>query len=193
MARKIKKLYPALKHGAYSASGLLPGEDPVAFEELHQNLIAYYEPNGPLQEYTILDVARTIWRKENLQTFRIAEAARKRHLAIRAEMIPSATPALQHLEYLRDDWIPPTAAEIETATEAAEARARQELGESYKFVELGDLATPAQLLAELEVEERLDARIDRLLKRYAMLKTFESLNSRSSTELPRIPGPKKAA
>jgi len=193
MARRIKKLYPALKHGAYSASGLLPGEDPVAFEELHQNLIAYYEPNGPLQEYTILDVARTIWRKENLQTFRIAEAARKRHLAIRAEMIPSATPALQHLEYLRDDWIPPTTAEIETATEAAEARARQELGESYKFVELGDLATPAQLLAELEVEERLDARIDRLLKRYAMLKTFESLNSRSSTELPRIPGPKKAA
>ena len=193
MARKIKKLYPALKHGAYSASGLLPGEDPVAFEELHQNLIAYYEPNGPLQEYTILDVARTIWRKENLQTFRVAEAARKRHSAIRAEMVPPATPALQHLEYLGDDWIPPTAAEIEAATETAEARARQELGENYKFVELGDLATPAQLLAELQVEERLDARIDKLLKRYAILKTFESLNSRSSTELPRIPGPKKAA
>ena len=192
MARKIKKLYPALKHGAYSASGLLPGEDPVAFEELRQNLIAYYEPNGPLQEYTVLDIVRTIWRKENLQTFRIAEAARKRHSAIRAQMIPSAPPALQPLEYLRDDWIPPTAAEIEAATEAAEARARQELGGNYKFVELGDLATPAQLLAELEVEERLDARIDKLLKRYAILKTFDALNSRSSTEL-RIPGPKKAA
>ena len=192
MARRIKKLYPALKHGAYSASRLLPGEDPVAFEELRQNLIAYYEPNGPLQEYTVLDIVRTIWRKENLQTFRIAEAARKRHSAIRAQMIPSATPALQHLEYLRDDWIPPTAAEIEAATEAAEARARQELGGNYKFVELGDLATPAQLLAELEVEERLDARIDKLLKRYAILKTFDALNSRSSAEL-RIPGPKKAA
>ena len=193
MARRIKKLYPALKHGAYSASRLLPGEDPVACEELRQNLIAYYEPNGPLQEYTVLDIVRTIWRKENLQTFRIAEAARKRHSAIRAQMIPSAPPALQPLEYLRDDWIPPTAAEIEAATEAAEARARQELGGNYKFVELGDLATPAQLLAELEVEERLDARIDKLLKRYAILKTFESLTSRSSTELPRIPGPKKAA
>jgi|SRR6516165_852058 hypothetical protein len=192
MARRIKKLYPALKHGAYSASRLLPGEDPVAFEELRQNLIAYYEPNGPLQEYTVLDIVRTIWRKENLQTFRIAEAARKRHSAIRAQMIPSAPPALQPLEYLRDDWIPPTAAEIEAATEAAEARARQELGGNYKFVELGDLATPAQLLAELEVEERLDARIDKLLKRYAILKTFDALNSRSSTEL-RIPGPKKAA
>jgi len=165
---------------------------PVAFEELRQNLIAYYEPNGPLQEYTVLDIVRTIWRKENLQTFRIAEAARKRHSAIRAQMIPSAPPALQPLEYLRDDWIPPTAAEIEAATEAAEARARQELGGNYKFVELGDLATPAQLLAELEVEERLDARIDKLLKRYAILKTFDALNSRSSTEL-RIPGPKKAA
>ena len=69
MARKIKKLYPALKHGAYSASGLLPGEDPVAFEELHQNLIAFYEPNGPLQESTILDVARTIGAKKTCKLF----------------------------------------------------------------------------------------------------------------------------
>jgi hypothetical protein len=59
---------------------------------------------------------------------------------------------------------------------------------------MGDLATPAQMLAELDVEERLDARIDKLFKRLAMLKTYKSLSSaKSPTELPRISGSKKAA
>jgi hypothetical protein len=61
---------------------------------------------------------------------------------------------------------------------------------------MGDLATSAQLLADLDVEERLDARIDKLFKRLAMLKAFKSLSSatpRPSTEPPRLSGPKKAA
>jgi hypothetical protein len=35
MAVRVKKIHPALKHGGYSATGLLPGEDPAAFEKLH--------------------------------------------------------------------------------------------------------------------------------------------------------------
>jgi hypothetical protein len=69
-------------------------------------------------------------------------------------------------------------------------------GENYKFVEMGDLATPAQMLEELDVEERLDARIERLFEKLAAFKAFKSLSSaksRMSTELPRISGPKKAA
>jgi hypothetical protein len=195
MSVGVKRRHPALKHGGYSATGLLPGEDRAAFEKLHQDLQAELCPQGPFEEDTVADIARWMWRKKNLNTFRIAEAARKHHSAIQSEMIPSTMPP-NLLEYLRDDWAPPTAAELEAATEAAEARAREELGQSYKFVEMGDLATPAQMLAELDVEERLDARIDKLFKRLAMLKTFKSLSSAkslSSTELPRISGPKKAA
>jgi hypothetical protein len=193
MSVRVKKPHPALKHGGYSATGLLPGEDRAAFEKLHRDLQAELRPDGPFEEDIVADIARWMWRKKNLNTFRIAEAARKYHSAIQSEMIPTPPNPLEY-EYLRDDWAPPAAAELEAATEAAEARAREELGQSYKFVEMGDLATLAQMLAELDVEERLDARIDKLFKRLAMLKTYKSLSSaKSPTELPRISGSKKAA
>ena len=192
---RVKKLYPALKHGGYSATGLLPGEDPVAFEKLHRDLISELCPDGPLQEDTVFDIARLTWRKQNLETFRVAEAARERASAIRSEMIPSTTPPLDFpLLGVSSDWSPPDPADVEAATEAAEARARKELGENYKFVEMGDLATATQMLADLEVEERLNAMIDKLLKRLWMLQASKSLSSpASSTTLPRISGPKKAA
>jgi hypothetical protein len=41
---KFKKRHPALKHGAYSATAVLPGENPAKFEELHQALIAEVAP-----------------------------------------------------------------------------------------------------------------------------------------------------
>jgi len=189
---RVKKLYPALKHGGYSATGLLPGEDPVAFEKLQRDLISEHCPDGPLQEDTVFDIARLMWRKQNLETFRIAEAARKRHSAIRSEMIPSTEPPL--LGFQSRDWSPPDPADVEAATEAAEAQARKELGENYKFVEMGDLATATQMLADLEVEERLNAMIDKRLKRLWMLQASKSLSSTaSSTTLPRLSGPKKVA
>ena len=193
MGVRVKKLYPALKHGGYSATGLLPGEDLAAFEKLHQDLRLEYCPDGPLQEDTVRDIARWTWRKQNLGTFRIAEAARERASAIRSEMIPSTTPP-SDLPLIEDDWSPPDPADVEAATEAAEAQARKELGEDYKFVEMGDLATATQMLADLEVEERLNAMIDRLLKRLWMLKASKSLSpTASSTTLPRLSAPKKAA
>ena len=192
---RVKKLHPALKHGGYSATGLLPGEDPVAFEKLHRDLISELCPDGPLQEDTVFDIARVMWRKQNLETFRVAKAARERASAIRSEMIPSTVPPLDFpLLGVASDWSPPDPADVEAATEAAEARARKELGENYKFVEMGDLATATQMLADLEVEERLNAMIDKLLKRLWMLKASKTLSPpASSTTLPRISGPKKAA
>jgi hypothetical protein len=191
---RVKKLYPALKHGGYSATGLLPGEDPAAFEKLHRDLISELCPDGPLQEDTVFDIARLMWRKQNLETFRIAEAARKRHSAIRSEMIPSTAPPLLGFPILgSSDWTRPDPADVEAATEAAEAQARKELGENYKFVEMEDL-TATQMFADLEVEERLNAMIDKLLKRLWMLQASKSLSSTaSSTTLPRLSGPKNAA
>jgi len=191
---RVKKLYPALKHGGYSATGLLPGEDPAAFEKLHRDLISEHCPDGPLQEDTVFDIARLMWRKQNLETFRIAEAARKRHSAITSEMIPSTEPPLLGFPMGSRDWSPPDPADVEAATEAAEAQARKELGENYKFVEMGDLATATQMLADLEIEERLNAMIDKRLKRLWMLQASKSLSSTaSSTSLPRLSGPKNAA
>jgi hypothetical protein len=59
---------------------------------------------------------------------------------------------------------------------------------------MGDLATATQMLADLEVEERLNAMIDKRLKRLWMLQASKSLSSTaSSTSLPRLSGPKNAA
>jgi hypothetical protein len=193
MSARLKKVYPALKHGGYSVTGLLPGEDRVAFERLHRELRAELCPDGPLEEDTVFDIARRIWRKQNLESFRLAEAARERLSAIRSQMKPS-TP-----RQLGEDWlrfkirITPENA----VTEAEEAQARKELGEeNYKFIEMGAAATIGQLITDLDVEQRLNAEIAKLFRTLCMLKAFKSVSSTkspSSIELPRISGPKKAA
>src|SRR5215470_12903532 len=90
--RVKKKNHPALKHGGFSVTTLLPGEDPAAFEKLYQDLIAEFQPEGPSGNETVATIARLMWRKQNLETFRIAEAARKRYSAIRSAKVPSTTP-----------------------------------------------------------------------------------------------------
>jgi hypothetical protein len=78
--------------------------------------------------------------------------------------------------------------------------ARKELGENSRLVEIGDAATVEGLLRDLEIEERLDALIDKGLKRLLFLRGLKSLQPvSSSTPLqpapatPRIPSPKKVA
>ena len=158
MAVRVKKLSPALKHGGYSATGLLPGEDRAAFEKLHRDLQAELRPDGPFEKDIVTDIARCIWRKNHLDTLRKAKAARKRDYAIRSALIPD--PALS----LPSAYTRPDPTKIEEAAKAAEMLAREELGEDY-IVEMEDLANPADMLADLEVVERLDARIDKLFKR----------------------------
>src|SRR6266480_8161871 len=90
MSARVKKLHPALKHAGYSTTALLPGEDPAAFKKLHQDLIAELAPNGALEEDIVATIARVVWRKQNLETFRIAERARNRWAAIYSEKVPSS-------------------------------------------------------------------------------------------------------
>jgi hypothetical protein len=39
-AQELGQFHSALKHGAYSGTCLLPGEDPAEFKKLHQDLVA---------------------------------------------------------------------------------------------------------------------------------------------------------
>ena len=72
----MRRIGNALKHGGYTATTLLPGEDRAAFEELHQALIAELAPVGVLEEDTVSTIARVLWRKKNLSTFQLAALAR---------------------------------------------------------------------------------------------------------------------
>jgi hypothetical protein len=76
----------------------------------------------------------------------------------------------------------------------------QELGKIYELAEIGEPATIDRLLRDLEVEDRLDAMIDKCLKRLLFLRGLKSLPTASSSAPPqaiaesqRIPGPTRAA
>jgi hypothetical protein len=192
MSNQIKKFHPALKHGAFSATAILPGEDPAAFRDLHQKLIAELTPIGALEDDIVATIARLLWRKKNLATLRIAELALEHHSRIEVQKRPSRWEDLLELE------VP--AAEREAALQATELQAREELGNTYELVELGETATVDRLLQDLGVEERLDARIDKSLKRLLFLRGLKSLSPASSSAAPqpvrasqRIPGPTRVA
>jgi hypothetical protein len=198
MSVRIKKLHPALKHGAYSATGLLPGENRAAFEKLRRDLISELHPEGPLESDIVETIVRLFWRKQNLETLRIAESARKRYSAIISKIVPSTEPPERFLRLAsfgtEPDWEPPDPAEVEAARKVTVARAQEELGDRYVFVEMGETVTLEQTFRDFEVEARFDAMIEKLLKQLLFLRGLKSLQAAgSSASLPRIPGPRKAA
>src|SRR6516165_9292446 len=172
MPVRFKKPHAAFKHGAYSATAVLPGEDEDAFRELHQKIIAELAPVGALEEDLVGTIARLLWRKQNLAILRIVEFARQHGVEFQAEK------PFFRIERLVD-------------------QTREELGENYELVEIGETATVGRLLEDLQVEERLDATIDKCLKRFSRIFRVATTRSRSAAHSPqpvpgppRIPGPK---
>ena len=177
-------MHPALKHAAYSATTLLPGEDLAAFEKVHQALIAEFAPVGALEEEIVADIARLTWRKQNLATFRIAQLAQERREKIVYEKVP-------RVDYDFSDGIDP--AERREGYRAAEEQARQELGDIYQLIDIGEPATVDGLMKELDIKERLDGLISKCLKQLLMVRGVKSLSAASSSvPTPQISGPRKA-
>jgi hypothetical protein len=202
---RFKKAHPALKHAAYSATTLLPGEDPVAFEKLHRALIAEWIPVGALEEHIVAEIARLMWRMQNLATFRIARLANRRCHQIEHENIPEMPPVV-HPEIpsvLDEDYFNSNRAGDEALRAHEEARrqgyqiareqAKQELGDIYELVDIGEPATLEGLMKELEVMERLDTAINKCLKQLMMVRGIKSLASNSSSaEIRALERPRKA-
>jgi hypothetical protein len=186
MLTRLNKVPPALKHAGYSATTLLPGEDVAGFEKLHRALIAEFTPTGALEEDIVADIARLTWRKQNLATFRIAELAKARHQNIIYEKVPYDGPPPISFT----DVDPAVARE---GYRAAEEQARQELGDIYKLIEIGEPATIGGLKKELEIKERLDGLIYKCLKQLLAVRGVKSLSPASSSVSTRqISGPRKA-
>jgi hypothetical protein len=181
VSTRFNKVHPALKHAGYSATTLLPGEDSAAFETLHRALIAEGRSarGGHRRRH------RAPWRKQNLATFRIAELAKKRQQTLQYEKVPGV-PLI-----LFDDIDPAVARE---GYRAAEEQARQELGDIYKLIDIGEPATIEGLIKELDIKERLDGLISKCLKQLLMVRGVKSLSPASSSRsMPQISGPRKAS
>lgn len=121
MSVQFKKHRPALKHAGYSATDILPGEDPAEFEKLHRDLIAELNPNGALENDVVKTMVRLVWRKENLDTFRIAERARTRYEQIMQEKVPQ-----DEIEYLTFDEYGDVVEKVDPAVREAATRAAEE-------------------------------------------------------------------
>ena len=192
MLTRFNKVHPALKHAGYSATTLLPGEDSAAFETLHRALIAEFTPIGALEEDILADIARLTWRKQNLQTFRIAELAKERHQKIAYEKVRGVDYDFSDNDFQIDDFdIDP--ARRRKGYRAAEQQAREELGDIYQLIDIGEPATVDGLMKELDIKERLDGLISKCLKQLLMVRGVKSLSAApSSVPTPQISGPRKA-
>lgn len=187
MAERLRARKPddALSQRDYSAMGLLPGENPLEFEELHKDLIVEFAPDGPLEADHVSTLARLLWRKRKLSTFREAERAiARRWQMICEEKARRNLPELTGVPILPNWEMPDGTKQAEAAyrklaeahgraERAADEEARKELGDLFEFTEQRDLGTTERLMAELEIEERLDAAIDQCLKRLRALRKLK--------------------
>jgi hypothetical protein len=172
MTVRIPKRHAALKHAGYSATSILPGESATEFAKLHEDLIAEFRPHGAFEDDIVAAMAHLVWRKKNLATFRLAELAQQRITEIRAALVPgmglpTSDNSVESVELERtliEQW------------HATESQARNELGELYALVEMGEAATVDGLLQELEVQARLDALIDRCIKRLLLVRGLKSMS-----------------
>jgi hypothetical protein len=186
MTVRINKTHPALKHAGYSTTTILPGEDAAEFAKLHRQLIAEFVPHGALEEDVVTTIAHLVWRRRNLATFRIAERAQKLVKQMRIVTLPAGDGDLRSSDSTEfdknfmDKW------------QAAKSRAREELGEYYGLIEMGEGATLTRLGDELEVQSRLDAMIDRCIKRLLLVRGVKSMSIGSDSRA-QLPGPSKVA
>jgi hypothetical protein len=186
MPIKAKRLPSALKHGAYSEAALLPGEDPAEFKALHKGLIADLRPNGRMEEETVLSIARLTWRRQNLARFELGQFS---HYVFETLKRVHAEESGDMRKYEKEIM-----AVFGKMTEVSK-RAREGPRAAVEVVEGYNVAVLARLMKELDVEERLDAMIDRLIKRLLFVRGLKSISSPAAPPVPqqRVTGPAKVA
>ena len=157
---------------------LMPGEDAAAYEELHAQLVAELRPSGVLEEEIVSSVARLVWRRRNLATLRAAKLAQDRLWELKFEKLNAVSGQAERAEDV----------ELDQARESAQAQAREELGDIYQLIEAENAATIDGLMQELTTQERLDAMIDKCMKRLLFLRGFKSMGHGSAPGALRIAG-----
>jgi hypothetical protein len=192
----VNKTHPALKHGGYSTTAILPTENVTEFEKLHKDLLSELVPNDALAIDIVSTITRMVWRKRNLLTFRKAEFACFRYkLIMRREfsrMLPEQTPPR---EFQGRDYSEADAKQYKMIDDIA----RKELGDDIcKLATIRGTATVDGLMEDLELRERLNVMIEKGLKRLLFVKGLESvwapsssLSSRRLAGFPRAPASAK--
>jgi hypothetical protein len=167
------KCHPALKHGIYSPTAVLPNENPAEFKKLRRSLVAELRPNGAMEHNIVAQLARYVWRRKNLATFRYAN--------YRANLLSDE----RFIEQLR----------ILEEMDPAEREAKlAPFRESRYHEDIAKVTTNKHLIETLQVEERLNTMIDRCLKRLLFVRGLKSISTASASgPSRRLSAPSKAA
>ena len=195
----------ALKHGVYTQVAILPGEDPRAFAALHSKVVEEWRPSGPTEEDAVLTIAKGMWRKARIQKFNHGKITARRldgsHPACdRVQALRGVSGVLDIApdcldqvinrlpEDLRDRLTRQFPAhEFETDSARAQAmrdeinsvilRDEQRIEKPVEgsFLEASELLPPDEFKLEIELEERIDATIDRAVKRLIQLQALRRL------------------
>ena len=139
-----------------------------------------------------MTIARYVWRKQNLKTYRKAEAAKKWQqellttLVRRSDLPEEIVAGILKNKKTAYPEIPPR---FMTEVNVAEVKAlykevtKQTGEQNLELAFIADQVTTANLHTELELNDRLDCMIDRALKRLLMVRGIKSL-AVSSEALP---------
>jgi len=201
MARKSGSKNNATTHGAYAKDLFLPEERPEEFELLHQGLTKEWHPTGTLEDDTVLTLAQCIWNKRRIERFYREEALEARYqnadevrlvhyvvaMLDQAETVEQANPFISMLPEAYGEWIEEEAPRSEFEDDRSwiecvwekililsgtrERLARVKLdGKCNRNANLRELTGK-----KIALDEMLDARIDKAVKRLAQLKTFKQI------------------
>jgi hypothetical protein len=161
------KIHPALRHGLYSALTVLPGEDSAAFRALYQQLVEEYLPSGASEVELVRNIARLMWRKKHLATYRLAHLARRHCNEVVEDRLR---------RYGRSPLPKDVEARVRRETQAreeAEQEVRSELGQEGPLLDFED--DHEAMMRDLAVHEKLDAMIARNIKQLLIVKGLKDV------------------
>jgi hypothetical protein len=202
MSKKPRSLN-ALKHGAYSNLGLLPGEDPDGYMEHARQVWLECQPWGPTEEGIATDIANVSWRKKNLTVYKLyARLAKKWQPVLAGANEPDFSLDDALLRFLKQNLVK-AIVHLEHANTSAEAKQKLDQGlaefssaakevlqpagidldqiEAEAHDELvvalaADGFTREALMQELELMDRLNASLARLWKMLLQIKGTKAVS-----------------
>ena len=212
MRKKFDQLMNAITHGAFSSILILPWESKAEFAELYDELIDEWKPVGRTEHDAVLSIAKGIWRKRRMQAFlrnklekhtcdpkheAYNEAEMLRVLYHLIEMAPDTFETglfglpTQKANDLRrkfprenfqsdSDWVKAVQHEIKSNLLPAATR----LGPIENCVNpsASVLFTDEAIEHDIGIEERIDAMIDRAVKRLVQIKAMKQMLGSSTIE-----------
>jgi hypothetical protein len=159
MPANTKKLPPALKHGAFAATTILPGKSETEIQKIARKHNRRAQSGRCSRTRNRLFPGSPHLAKRALGDFLESEHAQARFTNIQMSLQDTGVTDL-----------------FEESRPAADKRARQELGEAYDLVEIGEGVTLDGLARQLAILERLDRSIEADYKRLLLLRGVKSLS-----------------